>query len=46
MSCVDCGPALLSMHAPYELTSKADAYETFRAYRAFFESGRSIGIYL
>ena len=46
MSCVDCGPALLSMHAPYELTSKADAYETFRAYRVFFESWRSIGIYL
>ena len=46
MSCVDCGPALLSMHAPYELTSKADAYETFRAYRAFFESRQPIGIYL
>lgn len=46
MSCVDCGPALLSMHAPYELTSKADAYETYRAYYAFLESRRSIGIYL
>ena len=26
---------LLSMHAPYELVSKADLYEGFRAYRAF-----------
>ncbi len=46
MSCVDCGPALLSMHAPYELTSKADVYETYRAYRAFLESRRPVGMYL
>jgi aspartyl aminopeptidase len=26
---------LLSMHAPYELVSKADLYEGYRAYRAF-----------
>ena len=35
---VDCGTAMLSMHSPYDLLSKADAYETFRAYQAFFES--------
>lgn len=35
---VDCGTAMLSMHAPYDLLSKADAYETYRAYKAFFES--------
>lgn len=35
---VDCGTAMLSMHSPYDLLSKADAYETFRAYKAFFES--------
>ena len=35
---VDCGTAMLSMHAPWELLSKADAYETYKAYKAFFES--------
>lgn len=35
---VDCGTAMLSMHAPYDLLSKADAYETYLAYKAFFES--------
>ncbi|MDO5044366.1 MAG: aminopeptidase [Coriobacteriia bacterium] len=34
---VDCGTAMLSMHAPIELASKADAYETFKAYEAFFK---------
>lgn len=34
---VDCGTAMLSMHAPIELASKADAYETYRAYRAFLK---------
>ncbi len=35
---VDCGTGMLSMHAPIELASKADAYETYRAYRAFFNA--------
>ncbi len=35
---IDCGTAMLSMHAPYDLLSKADAYETYLAYKAFFES--------
>ena len=35
---VDCGTSMLSMHAPYDLLSKADAYETWKAYKAFFES--------
>lgn len=34
---VDCGVGVLSMHAPYEVISKADIYETFRAYRAFMK---------
>lgn len=34
---VDCGAGMLSMHSPVELVSKADAYETFRAYKAFFQ---------
>ncbi len=38
MDVVDCGPALLSMHSPYEIASKLDLYETYRAYQAFFES--------
>ena len=33
---VDCGTSMLSMHAPIELVSKADAYMTFKGYEAFF----------
>jgi len=33
---IDCGTAVLSMHSPYELTSTADVYETYRAYKAFY----------
>lgn len=32
---VDIGVGLLSMHAPFEISSKADVYETYRAMRAF-----------
>lgn len=35
---IDIGPALLSMHAPFELVSKADLYSTYLAYKAFVES--------
>ncbi len=35
---VDCGTAMLSMHAPLDIVSKADAYATYLAYKAFFES--------
>ncbi|HPO29538.1 MAG TPA: aminopeptidase, partial [Caldisericia bacterium] len=38
MEVLDCGPALLSMHAPYEVSSKADVYETYRAYLAFLKN--------
>lgn len=34
---VDCGIPLLSMHSPYEVASKFDIYESFRAYKVFFE---------
>jgi len=37
MDVIDCGPALLSMHSPYEISSKTDIYETYKAYKAFFE---------
>ena len=36
MDIIDCGPALLSMHAPFEISHKADLYSTFKAYLAFF----------
>lgn len=35
MTGLDVSIPLLSMHAPFELVSKADLYEAFRAYRAF-----------
>lgn len=35
MQVVDCGVALLNMHAPFEIASKADIYETMKGYRAF-----------
>jgi aspartyl aminopeptidase len=35
---LDCGPALLAMHSPMEVSSKADIYNTHRAYLAFFRS--------
>ncbi len=37
MNVIDSGVAVLSMHAPWEATSKADIYETYRGYRAFVE---------
>ncbi len=37
MDVIDCGPALLSMHSPYEISSKTDLFETYKAYKAFFE---------
>ena len=35
MDVIDSGVAVLSMHAPWELTSKADIYEAYKAYQAF-----------
>ena len=32
---IDCGVPVLSMHAPWEVASKADLFEAYRAYRAF-----------
>ncbi|MBR4170981.1 MAG: aminopeptidase [Kiritimatiellae bacterium] len=36
MDVVDMGTPLLNMHAPAEVSSKLDAYMTYRAYHAFF----------
>ena len=38
MDVVDCGTPVISMHAPTELVSKADIYETIRAYKAFYKN--------
>ncbi len=35
---IDCGVPVLSMHAPYEVTSKFDIYEAYRGYKAFWEN--------
>ncbi len=37
MNVIDCGIAVLNMHAPWEAISKADLYETKRGYKAFLE---------
>lgn len=37
MDIVDMGTALLSMHSPFEISSKVDTYSTYLAYRAFME---------
>ena len=34
---IDCGVGVLSMHAPYEVTSKFDIYTAYEAYKTFFE---------
>ena len=35
MEVIDSGVPVLSMHAPWEVSSKADIYEAWKAYRAF-----------
>ena len=37
MNVIDSGVAVLSMHAPWEITSKADVYEALKAYKAFLK---------
>jgi len=32
---LDCGPSLLSMHSPFELVSKVDMYQTYKAIGVF-----------
>ena len=35
---IDCGVPVLSMHAPYEVTSKYDIYTAYRGYKAFYKN--------
>lgn len=37
MQVIDCGVALMNMHAPHELSSKADVYEALKANKAFLK---------
>lgn len=37
MEVIDSGVAVLSMHAPWEVTSKADVYEAYRGYKVFLK---------
>ena len=37
MNVIDCGVAVLNMHAPWEAISKADLLETKRGYKVFLE---------
>ncbi len=34
---IDCGVPVLSMHAPYEVTSKYDIYSAYQTYKAFWK---------
>jgi aspartyl aminopeptidase len=38
MDIIDFGPGVLSMHSPFEISSKADLYATMLAYREFLQS--------
>lgn len=38
MDVIDSGVAVLSMHSPWEVTSKADIYEAFKGYEAFLKN--------
>ena len=40
LSVIDAGVAVLGMHSPYEIVSKADVYETYLAYKTFFEHSK------
>ena len=37
MRVIDCGVAVLNMHAPWEIISKVDLYEAYRGYIAFLK---------
>lgn len=37
MKVIDAGPGLISMHSPFEVASKLDIFESFKAYKAFMK---------
>lgn len=42
MDVIDCGVPVISMHSPYEVTSKYDIYAAYRSYKAFFETATKV----
>ena len=34
---IDCGAPVLSMHSPFEVTSKVDVYSAYRGYKVFLK---------
>lgn len=38
MTVLDVGPAVLSMHSPFEITSKIDVFATYQAYQTFLQT--------
>lgn len=38
MDIIDCGAPILTMHSPFEISSKLDVYETYRAFKVFLKS--------
>ena len=34
---IDCGVPVISMHSPYEITSKFDIYNAYKAYEVFYQ---------
>ena len=39
---IDCGVPVISMHSPYELTSKYDVYSAYCGYKAFLETEKKV----
>ncbi len=37
MNVIDCGTPVLSMHSPYEVSSKYDVYMSYKAYKVFMK---------
>ena len=37
MNVIDCGVPVLSMHAPFEVTSKVDIYSTYEGFLTFLK---------
>ena len=38
MDVIDCGVPVISMHSPFEVTSKYDIFSVYNAYKAFYEN--------
>ena len=38
MEVIDCGVPVFNLHAPWEITSKIDVYETLKGYEAFYRA--------